>query len=64
MSVSYRGRLSRGLDADRLRRFLSALLLKGKKGSAWRRAQEQLNLTPEGIARSENLSEKEVASAD
>ena len=64
VSVSYRGRLSRGLDVDRLRRFLSALLLKGKKGSAWRRAQKQLNLTPEGIARSENLSEKEVAGAE
>lgn len=59
MSVSYRGRLSRGLDGERLKRFLSALLLKGKRGSAWRRAQEQLDLTPEGIAKSETLAEQE-----
>ncbi len=61
LSVSYRGRLSRGLDSERLKRFLSALLLKGKRGSAWRRAQEQLDLTPEGIAKSENLAEQEKA---
>lgn len=59
MSVSYRGRLSRGLDGERLKRFLSALLLKSKRGSAWRRAQEQLDLTPEGIAKSENMAEQE-----
>ena len=42
ISVSYRGRLSRGLEEARLRRFLSALLLRGKGAeSAWRRAQEQ-----------------------
>jgi diadenylate cyclase len=60
ISVSYRGRLSRGLDEERLRRFLSALLLKGKGAeSAWKRAQEQLDLTPEGIAKSEQMAEKE-----
>lgn len=59
LSVSYRGRLSRGLDGERLKRFLSALLLKGKRGSAWRRAQEQLDLTPEGIAKSESLAVQE-----
>jgi len=59
MSVCYRGRLSRGLDGERLKRFLTALLLKGKRGSAWRRAQEQLDLTPEGIAKSETLAEQE-----
>ena len=53
ISVSYRGRLSRGLDEERLRRFLSALLLRENKGSPWRRAQEQLDLTPEGIAKSD-----------
>jgi len=65
ISVSYRGRLSRGMDEPRLKRFLSALLLKGRKpGSAWRRAQEQLDLTPEGIAKSEELSEQEKTGAD
>ena len=59
LSVCYRGRLSRGLDEEKLRRFLSALLLKGKKkGSAWRRVQEQLDLTPEGIAKSEERDAK------
>jgi len=61
ISVSYRGRLSRGLDEERLRRFLTALL-KGKRSeSAWRRAQEKLDLTPEGIAKSEERSDKETS---
>jgi len=60
ISVSYRGRLSRGLDEERLRRFLSALLLRGGgSGSPWRRAQEKLDLTPEGIAKSENRTAPE-----
>ena len=60
ISVSYRGRLSRGLDDERLRRFLSALLLRGRGSeSAWKRAKEQLDLTPEGIAKSEKLAEQE-----
>jgi len=62
ISVSYRGRLSRGLDEERLRRFLTALLVKGHKSeSAWQRAREKLDLTPEGIAKSENLADKEKA---
>jgi diadenylate cyclase len=60
VSVCYRGRLSRGLDEDRLRRFLTALLVKDTKSeSPWRRVQEQLDLTPEGIAKSETLAEQE-----
>jgi diadenylate cyclase len=60
ISVSYRGRLSRGLDRERLERFLNALLIKGgQSDSPWRRAQEQLDLTPEGIAKSENLAKTE-----
>ena len=60
ISISYRGRLSRGLDEERLKRFLVALLLKGKAPeSAWRRAQEQLDLTPEGIAKAESLAGQE-----
>lgn len=65
ISVSYGGRLSRGLDGERLKRFLSALLLKGRRrGSAWRRAKEQLDLTPEGIAKSEQLAGQEAGSAE
>jgi len=60
ISVSYRGRLSRGLDGKRLKRFLSALILKDKSSeSALKRVREQLDLTPEGIAKSESLAEKE-----
>jgi len=63
ISVCYRGRLSRGHDEDRLRRFLTALLVKGSQtDSAWRRAREQLDLTPEGIAKSETLAEQEKSS--
>lgn len=65
ISICYRGRLSRGLDEERLKRFLSALLLKGKREeSAWRRAQEQLDLTPEGIAKSESLADQEKAGGE
>lgn len=64
ISVSYRGRLSRGLDGERLRRFLAALLRGKKPDSAWRRMQEQLDLTPGGIAKSEERTEKETTSGD
>lgn len=59
ISVSYRGRLSSGIDADRLKRFLSSILLKDTTGSTWQRVQEQLDLTPGGIAKSEELAEQE-----
>lgn len=60
ISVSYRGRLSRGLDGARLKRLLGALLIRGRgPESAWHRAQEQLDLTPAGIAKSEEKRTKE-----
>jgi diadenylate cyclase len=61
ISVSYRGRLSQDLDADRLRRFLYKILTRSKqaKKSPWDRAKEHLDLTPEGIARSEDLASRE-----
>jgi diadenylate cyclase len=62
ISVSYRGRLSRSLDREKLKRFLSALLLRGRRPeSPWRRAQEQLDLTPEGIAKSETRGGEEAS---
>jgi len=64
MSVSYRGRLSRGLDGEKLKRFLSALLKGQKPESAWRRVQEQLDLTPGGIAKSEKRVDGEKASVE
>ena len=64
ISVCYHGRMSHGIDGKRLKRFLSALMLKGKEGSAWKRAREQLNLTPDGIANSERLSGVEGANVE
>jgi diadenylate cyclase len=59
ISVSYRGRLSRGLDREKLNRFLSALLIKNRPGdSVWKRAREHLDLTPEGIAKSESMAKQ------
>jgi len=56
VSLAYRGRLSRGLDEDRLRRFLSALLVRSMRSkSKLSRVREQLDLTPEGVAKTEEL---------
>jgi hypothetical protein len=64
ISVGFRGRLSQDLDADRLRRFLTRILAKGRKQkSSWDRAREQLDLTPGGIARSEHMARQEDADA-
>ncbi|MBN1670347.1 MAG: diadenylate cyclase CdaA [Kiritimatiellae bacterium] len=61
ISVAYRGRLSRGLDADRLRRFLSAVLVKSREAkSPWKRAKEHLDLTPKGLAKTEILTEEDT----
>ena len=60
ISVAYRGRLIRGLDENRLRRILSQLLLKSTSTkSRLIRIQEELDLTPEGVAKTEDLSEQE-----
>jgi len=57
ISVCYRGRLSSGMDGEQLKRFLSDLLLK-PSDTVWRRAQEELDLTPEGIAKSEKMEQE------
>lgn len=63
ISVCYRGRLKTGLGDERLKRFIAALM-KGKKSeSAWKRMQEQLDLTPEGIAKSEKRTTTEASDA-
>jgi diadenylate cyclase len=59
LSVSYRGRLSQGLDSDRLRRFLAALLKSQPSQTVWRRMQKKLDLTPTGIAQSDTRAAKE-----
>jgi len=62
IATCYRGRLSGGMDGEQLRSFLSDLLLK-QPDSVWRRAQEELDLTPEGIAKSEKM-ERDVNLGD
>ncbi len=60
ISVAYKGKLTRGLDEERLRRLLSAVLLKTPKAkSRWMRARDQLNLTPEGVAKTEAIMAEE-----
>ena len=59
ISVSYRGRLSRGLDPERLRRFLAALMRGSGRESAWRRAQRRLDLSPQGLAKTVSNEEAE-----
>lgn len=60
ISLAYRGRLSRGLDEERLRRILSAVLLRGDQGqNRWQRFRQKLDLSAEGLARSEETMEPE-----
>ncbi len=57
VSISTRGRLSRDFDEERLRRFLSAVLIKEQEDtSRWDRARKQLDLSFQSIAKSEELS--------
>ena len=42
ISVSYRGRLSEGLDADELRKFLSKVLTRQRRKRRWDRVKEQM----------------------
>jgi len=57
ISVCYRGRLSSGMDGEQLKKFLSDLMLK-QPDTVWHRAQEELDLTPEGIAKSEEMKQE------
>ena len=60
ISLAYRGRLIRGLDEERLRRILSYVLLRGvKTQSRWQRLRNSLDLSAEGLARTEELMERE-----
>lgn len=57
VSISTRGRLSRDFDEERLRRFLSAVLIKEPDDtSRWERARKHLDLSFQSIAKSEELS--------
>ena len=63
ISISTRGRLSRDFDEERLRKFLSGILMSGVQtaSSRWSRARQQLDLSPTGLAKSEN-QEREAGS--
>ena len=60
ISLAYKGRLSRGLDEERLRRILSSVLLRDvKTQTRWQRLRQNLDLSTEGIARTEEMMERE-----
>ena len=60
ISLAFKGRLIRGLDETRLRRILSSVLLRtAKTQSRWKRLRENLDLSPEGLVRTEELMERE-----
>jgi len=57
ISVCYHAKLTSGIDAEQLKSLLSDLLLR-QAGSVWRRAQEELDLTPDGIAKSDKMKQE------
>lgn len=60
LSLAYKGRLIRGLDETRLHRILSAVLLRGSQARGrWQRLRNHLDLSAEGLARTEELMERE-----
>lgn len=63
VSISTRGRLSRDFAEDRLRQFLSAVLMREQTvASRWARARQHLDLSLKNIAKSETLAQREDAS--
>ena len=60
ISIAFNGRLSRGLDEDRLRRTLTSVLHRSKqKRSRLERVRERLNLSPSAIGTSDETGEGE-----
>lgn len=57
ISVAYRGRLSRGVDQDRLQRIIASILARSQTAnkSSWSRVREKLDLTPAGVAKTEAI---------
>jgi diadenylate cyclase len=54
ISVAFKGRLSRGIEQDRLHRILGSLLARtGGTKSPLARVRETLDLTPQGVAKTE-----------
>jgi len=61
VSIAYHGRLSRGLDDDHLQRILYGLLVRGRsRKSRLSRVKEQLDLTPEGVAKTDGIGTETV----
>lgn len=60
VSIAYKGHLSTGFDEDRLRRILSKVLLRVRRAkSRLARVKEQLDLTPEGVAKTELMTKEQ-----
>ena len=60
ISLAYKGRLIRGLDEERLRRILTSVLARAPHAqSRWQRLRRNLDLSTEGLARTEELMERE-----
>jgi diadenylate cyclase len=60
ISVAYKGHLSRDFTEERLRKLLTKVLTRRTRGkSAIWRIKEQLDLTPEGVAKTEALKAEE-----
>ena len=54
VSVAYRGRLSRGIDQERLRRILGSILARKRpRPSAFTRFREKLDISPAAVAQAE-----------
>jgi diadenylate cyclase len=57
ISVAYRGRLSRGVDQDRLHRIIASILARSQavSKSSLSRVRDKLDLTPSGVAKTEAI---------
>jgi len=60
VSISTRGRISRDFDEERLRKFLAGVLTKESASTnRWARARQELNLSLNGIAKTETREREE-----
>ena len=60
ISLAYKGRLIRGLDEERLRRILASVFARAPRTQGrWQRLRQNLDLSTAGLARTEELMERE-----
>lgn len=65
ISTCYRDKLDHGLSSEQLKAFLSGILVQEKASmNVWHRFRRRLDLTPEGIAKSEKLKDMERVRAE